>query len=318
MNLEQKLKTRRVLRRFPSQEALQMVEQGRKFVPVEEDFDTAYVPQGYSLIRMTHRGDTFRTLIPQSLLFFMANPGEGDPDQALEEIADFYGDAKDFEDDMMDEAGTSVQEANWAVLAKNSYTTYLINRLVSHKIGAKDEKGEPVPDFSYEGTRQLGLGDRYIEQCVRAMAAVALGKTVNDIQAHEVSDVLKHVTFKKQETRQMTRQEFDQVTCWAGSHYELKSQYRNDPDKKYDIVMRHDRELKEGTVTVKEEKAPYLDSDISEYEDRIAERRKRLSDQEYTRHDRALIRMYANLKYIAPENPRAQLSIEPPKKEVKK
>ena len=71
-----------VVRRYPSAEALAQVERGNKFIVVQDDFDSSFVPQGYTLIDMKHKGSSFKTLIPQSLLFYMANPGEGEPEGA--------------------------------------------------------------------------------------------------------------------------------------------------------------------------------------------------------------------------------------------
>ena len=140
MSLDEKLQQQKkvVVRRYPSIEALAQVEKGNKFIVVQDDFDPSFVPQGYTLIDMKHKSNSFRTLVPQSLLFYMANPGEGEPEGALEEIADFYGETKDFEDDLIENGSTSVQEANWANLARGSYQTYLINRLVKHRKGEKD------------------------------------------------------------------------------------------------------------------------------------------------------------------------------------
>src|SRR5207249_8723320 len=50
----------------------------KKFIIVENEFDKTLVPKGYTLIDMRHKGDSFKTLVPQNLIFYMANPGEGD------------------------------------------------------------------------------------------------------------------------------------------------------------------------------------------------------------------------------------------------
>ena len=102
MNLEHKIRKITVIRRLPSNEVLDQVSKGNKFIIVNEDFDPNLVPQGYTLINMKYKNESFRTLVPQSLLFFMANPGEGDSDQALEQIADFYGEAEDYEDELIE------------------------------------------------------------------------------------------------------------------------------------------------------------------------------------------------------------------------
>jgi len=151
---------------------------GRKFVVVDDDFDQTYIPKGFTLIDMRYRGDSFRTLVPHNLLFYLGNPGEGDGDNALDEIADFYSDAEDFEDDQIADGATSVQETNWAMMARNSYRTYLVNRLTRHqKLGlARDSEGEPIPEFDPEELRRLDLDDPYVAERVRAISALVLGK----------------------------------------------------------------------------------------------------------------------------------------------
>ncbi len=320
MNLENKLQQqkKRVVRRHPSAEALAQVEMGNKFIIVQDDFDLSNVPQGYTLIDMRHKGISFKTLIPQSLLFYMANPGEGNPNQALEEIADFYGEAKDFEDDLIENGKTNVQETNWATLAKGSYDTYLINRLVKHRKGEKDGKGEPVPELNTEVLRQLNLNDSYVSQRVKAIAAIALGKTADQIDTHEVKDVLRHVSVGTKKTKvkeRLTREEFEKITCWAGSHYEIKSEYRKG-DVKYEIEYEHSKSHMEGKKTFYRDEdiiKPVLDAKIRVLEEDIAEYRKKIHSG-LGRHDQALIRQYINLTHIAPENPRAQLNIKPPEK----
>lgn len=300
MSLDEKLQQQRkvVVRRYPSAEALAQVERGNKFIVVQDDFDQSFVPQGYTLIDMKHKNSSFKTLVPQSLLFYMANPGEGEPEGALEEIANFYGETKDFEDDLIENGDTSVQEANWANLARGSYHTYLINRLVKHRKGERDGEGEPVPEFNPEVLTQLDLNDSYVSQRVKAIAALALEKTADQIKAHEVKDVLKHVTFNYQE--RVKRKELTEVKCWAGSHYEIKHEYRT-------------------VDRIEERQQTYsaLNTQIGELESQIDTYRKQRHNGQVGRHDSALIRQYVNLAHIISENPRAQLDIMPPIKEVK-
>lgn len=313
MSLEERLihqQRTSVVRRYPSDQALEQLKQGKKFVVVEEEFDQSFVPEGYTLINMKHRGNCFRSLVPQVLLFYMANPGEGDTEDALEEIADFYDDAEDFEDDMIEEGETSVQETNWATLARNSYQTYLINRLVKHRKGEKED-GEPVPEFNHKVVYNLDLNDDYVVQRTKAIAALALGKTVDEINTSEIRDVLKHVTIREQKTEELSREEFEEVTCWAGSHYELKPEYRNRNDVQYEIQRRCDYSCMVGSKTTKSQRLPVLDAKISELEQEIVRHRTAKHGQ-LGRHDSALIRQYVNLAYIASEDPGAQLNITPP------
>ncbi len=318
MSLEKQIQKKKIIiKKYPSLEVLAQAEKGNKFIIVEDDFDFDYIPQGYTLIDMKHKGNSFKTLIPQSLLFYMANPGEGDAEGALEEIADFYGEAEDFEDDMIENGETNIQEANWATLSRNSYETYLVNRLVKRKKGERDEEGEPVPEFNQEVLNKLDLDDDYVTQRVKAIAALSLGKTADQVNAHEIRDVLKHVTVREQGTKELTREEFNKITCWAGSHYAIKEEYQNRSDVEYNIDSRHSTSHKVGTKTTKQKTYAVLDSKIGELETDITEYRKE-KNKELGRHDQSLIRQYVNLSYIAPENPQAQLDIKPPEKQENK
>ena len=307
MNLEQKVRKTVIVRRTPSAEVLEQVTRGNKFVIVEEEFDQNFVPQGYTLIDMKYKDDSFKALVPQSLLFYMANPGEGDLEDALDQISDFYGEAEDYEDDMIENGATSVQEANWATLARSAYGTYLINKLVTTK---GDDDG--APDFDDETLKQLDLDDKYVAERVKAIAALSLGKNQEEIKKYGIDSVLKHVTIRDNKTEKLTRAEFDKITCWAGSHYEIKEEYKGDNDGiEYQIDRLHSRGHKEGIKIIKKRDIQVLDSKIVELEDEIEKYRKE-KHGEVGRHDKNLLRQYANLAYIAKENPKAQLDVMPP------
>ncbi len=315
MNLESKLQKTIVVRRTPSSSVLQEVQEGNKFIVVENEFDAGLVPRGYTLLKMSYKGDAFRTLVPQNLLFYLANPGEGNLDDALEEITDFYGDAKDVEDNNIEEGIRSVQESNLAMSARESYRVYLINKIVKHKKGKRDEDGEPVPEFDSAELKRLGLNDDYVSQRLKAIAALALDKKASEIEEHEVADVLKHITINQHKEEVMTREEFMKVTCWAGSHYELKKEYQNSQDGvNYQIDRRHDRNHMSG-VKITEEQKVGRDADMAVLQEEIEahlSKKKVLGE-----HDMNLIRQYANLAYIAPANPKAQLDICPPERSEK-
>lgn len=311
MDLEQKLK-KVVIRRVPSNEVLAEIEKGSKFIVVEENFDLNFTPQGYTLIDMRYKGDSFKALVPQSLLFYMANPGEGSADNALEEIADFYGEAENYEEDAIQNGETSVQEAHWATIARDRYDTYLINKLVRHKKTGED--GEPIPEFDDRILKELDLDDSYVGSRAKAIAALALGKSSDEIKGYGIENILKHVTVRQRKTEKLTREEFKKVACWAGSHYELRDECRNDPGVQYHIDRCHDKGRMVGTKTTSEVTYSYLDSKITGLEQEIKEYREKKHDSKTGRHDKALIRQYVNLSYIIPENPKAKLDVMPGEK----
>jgi len=237
MTLDQKLKEKKktVFRQTPPEEALEEIQQGKKFIVVSDNFDPSYIPLGYMLIDMKYKSQSFKTLVPQNLLFFLANPGEGDVDDALDEIGDFYDNVQDFEDDLLEENGDSVQSTNWAVKSRQTYLIYLINKLTK-----ANEEDADTPEWNEETLTSLDLDDDYVARRVKAIAAVSLGKTAEQVRNYGLGDVLRHITVNERKVEQLTRQEFDQITCWTGSHYEIKDEFRYDPDVEYRIDHRHD------------------------------------------------------------------------------
>jgi len=307
MTLDQKLREKKkvVLRRTPPEEALEEVRQGKKFVVVSDNFDSNYIPLGYMLIDMRYKRESFKTLVPQNLLYFLANPGEGDVDTALDEIGDFYDDVQEFEDDLLEENGDSVQGTNWAVTARQAYVTYLINKLTK-----ASEDDADIPEWNDEILKSLDLQDDYVARRVKAIAAVSLGKTAEQVRSYGLGDVLKHITVNERKTESLTRQEFDQITCWAGSHYEIKDEYQHNPNTDYDINYRHDRGHKVGTKTTHRQDVAVLDAKVDQLEDEIQQYR-REKHGSLGRHDPMLTRMYTNLAHIAKENPKKQLELKP-------
>jgi hypothetical protein len=156
-----KQKPKFVFKRTPSAEVMAEVEKGNKFIVLDGDIDD--IPDGYMLINLPFKGQSYRTLIPQTLMFYFANPGEGDVDDALEEISDFYGCVEDEEDESIGNGDTSVQETDWATISKNRYTIYLINKLCRHRKGEYDD-GEPIPEFDDDTLDSLSLRDDFVEQ----------------------------------------------------------------------------------------------------------------------------------------------------------
>jgi hypothetical protein len=303
MNLEQRLKQKRVaVTRLP-EDVEAKIRAGSRFIIVDENLRFSSVPQGFTLIDMKYKDDIFRALVPQQLLFYIANPGENSPDEALDSLTEFYTEVEGLEDTMMNQGHMSVQEADWATLARRSYGTYIINKLVKSSAGKLSEDGEPLPEFDSQTIKQLDLKDAYVEARTRAIAAIALGKTAKELKEYNLSKVLKHVTLNERQVQKMTWAQFHQVACYAGSHYELRSKYRGG-EATYDLANR--------TVTTeKKETLKFLDKDIATFEKEISAYRTK-KNSKISPHDAALIRQYINLAYIAPEKPEAQLDITPP------
>lgn len=300
-----KRKKKLVIRRTPDDEALKQVKKGKKFIIVNNDFTA--IPPGFMLIDMKYKGDSFKTLVPQNLLYYLANPGEGnDFDDALDEITDFYSNVEDYEDELLDEGKSSVQGVEWAVSARSAYETYLINKLTQ-----ASKKDVDIPEWNAETMKELDLTDPYVAERARAMAALMLGKTTEELKGYNIESVLKHITINERKEVPLTKEEFDKITCWAGSHYEIKEEYRKKGgDVEYDIDRRHDTNHKVGKKIVHKQEIKVLDSKIEELEKEIEEHRKK-KGKKIGKHDKMLTRQYVNVTYIAKENPQKQLNIKP-------
>ncbi|MGV8162416.1 MAG: hypothetical protein ACP5N2_03750 [Candidatus Nanoarchaeia archaeon] len=296
-----------IINRSNPADVLQKVKEGKKFVVVDDSFTVSMIPLGYMLIDMKYKATNFKTLVPQSLLFYLANPGEGGVDDALDEIRDFYSEIEDYEDKSLEKNDSSVQGTNWAVTARNAYQTYVINKLTSAKDGNEDN-----PDWNSETLKDLDLADDFVERRVKAIAALSLGKSKEqDLKKYNLGDVLRHVTINERKVEQITREEFDQITCWAGSHYDLKDEYKNSPEVSYNIDRMHDQNHKVGEKVTYNRDQLVLDKRIDELEQEIADYRQAKNPEKITTHDRMLLRMYTNVAYIAKEDKTKQLEIKP-------
>lgn len=284
--MEQRQKVKQVTRRASTpDEVKQQLDQGRKLVFVDKDMD---VPDNYVLLTVNFRGQKVRAVIPAQTVYFMAHPGEGGVGNALDDIADFYGEAEEYEDQDLGRGEPSVQKTDITTAARTAYEVYLINKLT------QDGK-----NFDSSEVARLGLETPYINERVRGIAAICLGKSVSELQRSKLETILTHKTLSYAQDGFADHSETEsyQVKCDCGSHYELRTKYRT--------VTRRKRELQTKTVDVDsiEQKVEGLEQEIEQY--RITH------GQVIGRHDKNLIRAYTNLAYIAQENPSAQLDINP-------
>lgn len=310
MSLEHKIRQpRRILSRVPSHQVMEQVHEGKKFIPVEEEFSTPV--DGYTLLTMNYKGDPFKVLVPHSLLCYVANQGEGDIDDALDELGDFYEEGGEYEDELIEKGETNVQEANLITDARKAYHVYLINKLVVEK------EGEHDIEFDEQVLERLDLNDEYVSQRVRGIAAIALGKTPKEVKEADISQLLEHHStlrvekIRKNEFYKITKKRFvphadphtKTMRCLADSHYDLLPEYQNKDGVDYDLRSMT-KEVKCDLVTFNQQVGK-LEKEIETY--------RKEKHGEVGRHDHALLRTYANLAYIAKENPEAQLDIIPAK-----
>ncbi|GEM_PF-5539216 len=293
--LEKKLEQKYVAKN--EEDIAKFVGERKKLIVLQKP--TENIPQGYTQLTFAYKGERHTVLIPEKAKFFMANPGEdSDPLCALDELAEFYDDCCDFEHELFLENKLSPSQTNVSTLAKNSYTIWAINQLGKQKNNSEDPKWD---DTELE---RLGLNDKYVEDRVKGIAALMLGKNAKDLKATELSEILVHKNVKGTFKEMLTQKEFEKITCWAGSHYEIKPEFRN---QGYDIDRLHDQHHKVGWKEVHEKEFVHMPT-IKKLEEEIAEYRQK-QGKKTTAHDTALIRTYANLKYILKEDASKQLDI---------
>lgn len=286
------------------------IQLGKKCIVVQDDIDDAFIPDNYTLIDMWYGSENFKVLVPQKVLFYIANEGEGNDEDALDDLADFYDESIDIEDDAMERGELSVTKAHWSTLGRSAYKTYCINKLVTHGNG-RDDDGEPLADFDSKIIDSLDLNDEYVDHLVKAIAGLALDKSDSELKAYNIDRLVKHVSVGKTKKLEISKEEFEKITCWAGSHYEIKDEYRTGNEStKYHIEKRHDREFMKGTKEVRFTET-VDEVTIREFERKIDKYRQNKGST-VGKHDHNLIRTYVNLKYVAAENKNKQLEIIPP------
>jgi hypothetical protein len=268
------------------------VRQGRKVIFI--DGDIPKVPEGYILLPVRYRNELQRILLPRKLFFYIANRGEYDLGDALDELADAYDDIGAADDALMIEGGLpNAPRADLAIGIKDSYRTYLVNRLLRGS-------GESIDGFSGQALEDLMLDDVYVADRVKAIAALQLGKRPEELTAAQRKDLEGILVHKNEITSvvqdQVTRTKMKYVRCEAGSHWE----YRHVPvtvTSTEDVTRRESHDDVRGKVSA-------LEDDIVTYW--------RRHGKQPGRHDIALLREYANLAYIHKEHAAKDLEVTPP------
>ena len=263
---------------IPSPEIELRIRQGKKFIFVDNDYDPEAVPDGFSLVEHAYRGNIFKAIIPHSVLYHMGNNGDNSKN-ALRELSDFCKEGADYEE----KGKISAQGINWITRGKDSYVTHLTTILTS----AKRANGKEEIVFNNEAVKHLMLDQPYIEQRLKAIAAIALGADVKEIQKiPDLSQIAIHVS-DIPHIEETVVPSF--VRCECGSHIEVRQQY---------VIKSVIKNSSLETIDLNMHK---LEQEIYEY---IGKNGSKLDDEDHN-----LIRQRINLEYIAYKNPGAQLPI---------
>lgn len=317
MNLEEKVRKKVIVKNKLPDSALEKIEERRSAIRLDGPVDDGEIPDGYMQVQFPGEfGQDEVYLLKHSFCWYLTNEGEGDVDEALAETAEGYHDLKGIEDEDMDKGGTSIPESFLATKARENYKILLINKLVKSKWAgfARDGDFEPIAEFDSNALKSLDLNDPFVENRVKAMAALALGKKGEAVKAYDVGKLVKHVTVKVKKSefeRVLDKKQLNKMRCYMGSHWELSPEYRRDPDFKMKAGGRVYQRTARENVGV-------LDGQIEDLKKEILEYRMKKHEGKLGPDDEQLISTYANLKYIAPENPKSQFDIHPPKEYKKK
>ncbi len=337
------------VRRAPPAEISDLVSQGRKFIPVDRDFDARYIPKGYSKLKMKYNGDVFIALVPKYMLGIIANEGEGDNGKAMDALADLCHEIEQYEDGLMLEGMTNAMEAHLGTIVTNNYEVRSLNELAKPGMKADGSTDVDNPVYDDERLKQLDLDDPYVLQRVKAIAAIMLGKDASELDEAELADIVDHKTVMGNFREKMSVEELSEVTCYAGSHYELKPEYKGTSGNPFEgekdgMKININRTMSEhnlaGVKSVDRIERPVIEATTQQLLDEISayrmqkregaagqqgenevEHRTERTESTPTqalapvgRHDQQLIMQYINARYIAADNPNARLNIHPPKK----
>ncbi len=259
-------------------------DEGNKFIPVPNNYVNN--DPDYSRIKVGINGKDYSFLVPSSVMVYVANKGEGDVEDGLDELRDLYNDLRSFEKELINKSSTCPQESIFAEKTRYSYNVYLLNKLI------KDGK-----NYDSGVLKNLCINNKKVNDNVRTIVMKKLGKGVNDMKEAELENMLEHVTVNSWE--ELSGEELNEVRCYAGSHYELKKKYRESSD----YNMRRNNVFKKREVDTH-----FFDKTINDCLKNIEEIRVK-EGKELSVHDNNLIKMYINLKYLKKEG--KELPINP-------
>lgn len=264
---------------FPEDENVvpEFVGKNKKLIILKRPIEN--VPKGYVQLVIKHQDQKQIALVPAKVKTYMAGGGHEDGMDALDEIGKFYGDCNELEGKLYFDEIFSTPQTEISTLARHSYGVHILNMIVgAGQDGMKFKKGE---------LERLCLTEDYVLKRVKMMASIQLGKTPKELKEENLEHLLVDVTTNVQEEVKKAYK----VRCDCGSHIEYRTQYR--------------------TETIERQETFEINPKISAIESEIAEYRAK-KGVEISPHDAALIRGYANLAFIAGEDPKKSFDISPP------
>jgi len=294
----------------PPAEVGKLAKQGKKLIIVEKDFDKRYVPRGYTKLVLETPVDQFIGLVPAQTIVYLDEKRLGGCSikDGLDALSELYDELEEANDVLGDDNRINCGGADLAVTVIRNYRTLGANSLL---VGQSEENaGEEVSEADYdkEELGRLCLGDPYVVERMKAIAALTTGKNVDEIKKAKLADVLG---FRGQDrvVERISDKEFKRITrfeyiprgdkntkhmrCLGDSHYFLKDEYKDDPKYDYDL-----RTMTKTSRTV----TPETIRKIAALEGEIHTHQERHADGGLTPHDANRTRVYMNMAYGAKLN----------------
>jgi hypothetical protein len=291
---------------YPPDEALRLARKGKALIIVASDFEERFVPKGYVKLKLnTPDHQNFIGLVPQQAFFYLDshNLSNGGIDEGLEALTALY-DAIESENDLNGASRINAGGVDLAVTVRRNYQTLLVNKLVEGQKEEKKGKAE-YAEYDKDEVERLCLDDKYVTERMRGIAAIALGKTPEQIKEQGLEKVLGFDTLEHE--AEITEKEFRQITemryvprgdphtktmrCLGDSHYYLKEEYKSGENG-------WDYDLRTMTKT-RTDLTPSKIADMVKLEEEIHSHQKKKRKGEINDSDRNATRMVINMKYGA-------------------
>jgi hypothetical protein len=299
--------------KYAPSEVIELAKQKKGLIIVDKDFEERFVPEGYVKLKLKSPTDEFIGLMPSNAIFYLDdhNLGNGSIDEGLDVLAALYSEIEAANDLWGETSRINAGGVDLAVTVRSNYQTLLANKLIS---GHENEDSASANNASYNKKEEerLHLGDKYVNDRIRAIAAIALGKNAEELKEEMLADVLGFKTNEVVQSIDIQKvAEMDphwrnpeyvmptdrkHMRCGGGSHYFLKPELRDGKDG-------WDYDLNKGTRT----RIEIIPENLKKIEDLEGEIQEYLTAKNngLNQHDRNLLRTVANIKY------RAGLDVKP-------
>jgi len=278
----------------------------KPLIIVEQDFDQRYVPEGYVKLNLKTSKSQFIALVQAKTMFYLDsnNLDNGDVDEGLDALSDLYESIEEANNVWGNGTGITAGGVDLAVTVRSNYQTLLTNSLL---VGLSDEQsGDQIRDADYDASEieRLCLDHSYVVDRMKGIAAVALGKTMDEVVEEDLADVLgfhneeeivQDINFREVadlDPRYGYERPSDRkhMICTGASYYYLKPELRDGEDG-WEYNLRSGKRTRTEITSSNLKQIDDLTQEIEDYQ--------REHGQDFSDHDANKTRMAINMKYRA-------------------